>query len=109
MRVCENCGKPATMLKVTSRGDVPTCDVCKPGDWTGEARPVLSPSPTSRGRTTLSKVEAAQLLSGMSVDHFERHVLPNLRVVRSGTKVLIPVTEIERWKEESAARALKDT
>jgi excisionase family DNA binding protein len=108
MELCENCGKPATMLKVTSRGDVPTCDVCKPGDWTGEARPVVEPVLDLSGRSTLSKVEAARVL-GVSVDHLERHVLPHLRVIRSGAKVLIPVTEIEAWISQSSARALKDT
>ena len=36
------------------------------------------------------------------VDFFEAHVLPELCVVRRGSKVLIPVTEIARWLAENA-------
>jgi len=108
MKLCENCGKPATMLRVTSCGDVPTCDACKPGDWTGEARPVVEPVPDLSGRFTLSKVEAAGRL-GMSVDHLERRVLPHLHVIQSGAKVLIPVAEVEAWISHSSVRALKGT
>ena len=40
-------------------------------------------------RVALTRQEAAAAL-GVSVDHFERHVLPGLRVIRSGRLVLIP-------------------
>jgi excisionase family DNA binding protein len=56
-------------------------------------------------RVTLTRAEAAQAL-GMSVDHFERHVQPDLRVVRSGRLVLVPLRELERWADESAHRVL---
>lgn len=36
------------------------------------------------------------------VDFFEAHVLPELRVIRRGRKVLVPVAELERWLSESA-------
>jgi excisionase family DNA binding protein len=60
--------------------------------------------PGSARRLTLTKVEAAEAL-GVSVDHLERHVLPGLRIVRSGRLRLIPVSELEDWIEQSAARA----
>ncbi len=58
-------------------------------------------------RLALTKPEAAQAL-GVSVDTLERHILPELRVVRRGRLVLIPVQEIERWLREFAALTLKD-
>lgn len=56
-------------------------------------------------RVALTKPEAADAL-GASVDHLERHVLPNLRVIRSGRRVLIRVGELERWTQESEAFSL---
>ena len=56
-------------------------------------------------RLALSKPEAATAL-GVSLDTLERHVMPELRVVRGGRLVLIPTKEIERWLERSAALTL---
>jgi hypothetical protein len=42
----------------------------------------------------------------ISRDHFERHVAPELRVVRSGRRKLYLVREIEQWAEQNAARTL---
>jgi hypothetical protein len=56
-------------------------------------------------RLALTKAEAAHAL-GVSVDHLERHVLPEVRVVRSGRLVLVPVRELERWCDEYAAYPL---
>ncbi|MDQ6607746.1 MAG: helix-turn-helix domain-containing protein [Actinomycetota bacterium] len=56
-------------------------------------------------RLALTKPEAAQAL-GVSVDTLERHILPELRVVRRGRLVMISVQEIERWLERSAALTL---
>jgi excisionase family DNA binding protein len=56
-------------------------------------------------RLALSKPEAAAAL-GVSVDSLERYVLSELRVVRRGRLVLIPIREIERWLERSAALTL---
>jgi hypothetical protein len=52
-----------------------------------------------------TRQEAARLLA-MSIDHFERHVQPELRLVRSGQLVLVPLRELERWVAENAARTL---
>ena len=51
--------------------------------------------------------EAAAAL-GVSVDHFDRHVRHDLRLVRSGRLVLVPVRELERWAERNAVRILED-
>jgi hypothetical protein len=60
------------------------------------ARP-LAPVP----RYTLTRREAAASL-GMSLNHFERKVRPELKVVISGQLVLIPVAELERWVQRHA-------
>lgn len=56
-------------------------------------------------RLALSREEAASAL-GMSLDSFERHCQPTLRLVRLGRMRLVPVRELERWLEENAARTL---
>ena len=43
----------------------------------------------------ISREEAAQVL-GVSLDSFERHVQPNLRTVKVGRRVLVPVAALER-------------
>lgn len=47
-------------------------------------------------RLALSPDEAAAAL-GVSRDYFDDHVKPELRVVRRGRRVMVPVKEIERW------------
>jgi hypothetical protein len=61
----------------------------------------LAPIP----RMALSREEAAASL-GMSIDSFERHVQPSLRMIRLGRMRLVPVRELERWADEQAERAL---
>jgi excisionase family DNA binding protein len=58
-------------------------------------------------RVTLTKTEAAEAL-GVSVDHFERHVQPELRLIHSGRLVLVPVRELERWADRHAAVTLRN-
>lgn len=45
---------------------------------------------------TVRPEEAAKLLS-VSRSHFDEHVLPYLKVIRSGRLVLVPVAELEAW------------
>jgi excisionase family DNA binding protein len=52
-------------------------------------------------RYTLTRREAAAAL-GIRLNHFERRVQPELKVVISGQLVLIPATELERWVERNA-------
>ena len=67
----------------------------------------LSTLATGRGwqapahRLAMTRAEAAWAL-GVSINSIERHVQPELRVVRRGKLRLIPVREIERWLEENA-------
>lgn len=54
-------------------------------------------------RLALSPAEAAESL-GVSVDHFQRHVQPAIRVVYVGRRRLIPVRELEAWLDAAACR-----
>ncbi len=52
-------------------------------------------------RIALSPEEAATAL-GMSLNSFERHVQPELRLIRRGELRLVPLVELERWAIENA-------
>lgn len=56
-------------------------------------------------RLALTRAEAAWSLS-MSLDSFERHVQPDLQLVRVGRLVRVPRQELERWVERNAAPTL---
>lgn len=56
-------------------------------------------------RLALTREEAA-LAIGMSVDSFERHVQPTLRLVRRGRLRLVPVSELARWLDANAENTL---
>jgi hypothetical protein len=56
-------------------------------------------------RIALTREEAAAAL-GMSVDSFERHVQPTIRLIRCGRMRLVPVAELQRWASENAERVL---
>src|SRR2546427_5305284 len=61
--------------------------------------------PTKLGpRLALSPDEAASVL-GVSRDYLDEHVIGELRIVRRGRRILIALTELERWLDRSAARA----
>lgn len=60
----------------------------------------LAPVP----RVALTREEAAASL-GISLRHFERHVQPQLRIIRSGSVRLVPVTELSRWTDQAASLA----
>ena len=59
----------------------------------------------SPARLALTKAEAAFAL-GVSVDFFERHVMHELRIVRRGRRRLIPMSELEKWLDSTAAHTL---
>jgi hypothetical protein len=61
----------------------------------------LAPIP----RLALTREDAATALD-MSLDSFERHVQPSIRMCRLGRMRLVPVRELERWLEENAERTL---
>lgn len=52
-------------------------------------------------RITLTPVEAAAAL-GCGETYFSEHVRPELRLIRRGRKVLVPVSELKRWAAENA-------
>ena len=57
-------------------------------------------------RLAVELTEAAAAL-GCSVKFFNEHVRNELRVVRRGRRVLVPVRELERWLDESAALTIE--
>lgn len=61
---------------------------------------VISTVPIAVTRET-----AAQML-GMSIDSFERHVQPDVRLIRRGKLRLVPVEELRKWAEANAERVL---
>jgi len=54
-------------------------------------------------RLALGPDEAAAVL-GVSRDYFDEHVIHELRIVRRGRRILIALTELERWLDRAAAR-----
>lgn len=56
----------------------------------------------------LTPPEAAAAI-GIGEDFFNEHVRPELRLIRRGRKVLVPVTELERWVLENAEQPLIET
>ena len=49
--------------------------------------------------------EAAAMLS-MSRDSFDRHVRADLRLIRRGRLIRVPVSELARWAERESALTL---
>ena len=66
-----------------------------------DPRPQTGPIP----RLALDRAEAAAAL-GMSLDSFERHVQPTIRMVRLGRMRLVPIAELDRWLSDHAERAV---
>jgi hypothetical protein len=69
--------------------------------WAGAVSGELAPIP----RLALTREEAAAAI-GMSLDSFERHVQPTIRLVRRGRLRRVPVGELDRWLSENAERAV---
>lgn len=57
-------------------------------------------------RYALTPPEAAAAI-GVGEDFFSANVRPELRLIRRGRKVLIPVAELERWTEDNAEQVLE--
>jgi excisionase family DNA binding protein len=57
-------------------------------------------------RLALSQQEAAEAL-GVSPDFFQQHLGHEIRCVRRGRRRLYPVSELQRWLDEQATRALE--
>lgn len=67
--------------------------------------PAAAPASATDGALALQKRDAAKRI-GVSVDFFEQHVMPEIRIVREGRLRLVPVSELERWLDRHAARTL---
>jgi hypothetical protein len=57
-------------------------------------------------RVALTPPEAAAAL-GVGPDFFDVNIRPELKVIRRGSKRLIPVSELQRWCEQNAERVLR--
>ena len=57
-------------------------------------------------RVALTREEAADALGGMSLDSFERHVQPHIRLLRLGRMRLVPLRELERFCDTHAEHTL---
>jgi hypothetical protein len=91
-------GGPFLDLRVSLRQR----DMSARDDMARHSRPAHVPKGGANGhRLAVTRAEAAQAL-GVSINSFERHVQPELKIVRRGKLRLIPVREIERWLEENA-------
>jgi hypothetical protein len=58
-------------------------------------------------RLALTRAEAAKSLA-MSLDSFERHVQPEVRLIRRGRMRLVPVGELERWVSENLEQPIAE-
>jgi len=67
------------------------------------SQPATGPIP----RLALTREEAALSLA-MSLDSFERHVQPSIRLVRLGRMRLVPIHELERWLEQHAEHTITE-
>lgn len=56
-------------------------------------------------RFALTPLEAAASI-GCGPDFFDTHVRPELRLIRRGTKTLVPVSELQRWAAENSERPM---
>jgi hypothetical protein len=56
-------------------------------------------------RLALTREEAARSL-GMSVDSFERHVQPEIRLVRRGKLRVVPIADLNRWLDVNMSQAV---
>jgi excisionase family DNA binding protein len=57
---------------------------------------------TAADRLAYTQEEAWDLL-GVGRTYFRQHILPELRAVRRGRRILIPRAELERWLEHNGA------
>lgn len=71
-----------------------------------QPRPRRTATPTTKlgPRLALSPDEAAGVL-GVSRDYLDEHVIAELRIVRRGRRILIALSELERWLDRAAARS----
>jgi len=87
--------------QVTGESDQLTLEVSK---VTGRRPSKNELRATARGlpRLCVSPDEAAEML-GVSRDYFDEHIIQDLRIVRRGRRILIPLSELDRWLDRNAA------
>jgi hypothetical protein len=56
-------------------------------------------------RLALSVEEACAAL-GVSWDFWREHIAPEVRIVRRGRRKLVPITELQRWLDNSGELVL---
>lgn len=95
--------RPAPGLEAADRSDAPV--TLSAGTIAALASAISAAFRPATPRLLLTPREAAASL-GVSRDFFDDRVKPELRLVRRGSLVLVPVAELERWVERTAARAL---
>jgi len=96
------CGSDAIAPDVIARWVV---ELAQRRPKAAQRRPKAAPA-DDEPKLALPYPEAARLLD-YSVDHFERHVVPDLRIVVAGRRKTVPRSELVRWLEAHAARALR--
>jgi excisionase family DNA binding protein len=69
----------------------------------GDLRPIVM----ALLRVALTRKEAAASL-GVGLTFFEEQVQPELRLIRRGSKVLVPLAELERWCIDHSAALFPD-
>ncbi len=52
------------------------------------------------GRLAVGPVEAATAL-GVSVTFFNETIAPDLRIIRRGRRVIVPIAELTRWLDQN--------
>jgi hypothetical protein len=67
-----------------------------------QTKPAAAPVP----RLALN-VEQACAALGVSWDVWREHIEPDVRLVRVGSRKLVPVAELERWLADHASAALE--
>jgi hypothetical protein len=60
------------------------------------------------GRLAVSPPEAAQAL-GVGLTYFTQSIAPELRLVRRGRRVIVPVAELVRWLEREGEATAETT
>ncbi len=70
-------------------------------DDTAELAELIALHLKGRGRITLTRAEAAASL-GISTDSFDKHVAPELPMIRRGKIRLIRPDDLDRWAKDNA-------
>jgi hypothetical protein len=99
-------GPSATLKWARAEAGFAAIRPCTKGRVGVRLRCVVNTADPKRGiRLAPTRAEAATSL-GVSVDFFDEHIAPDLRAIRRGQLRLYPISQLERWLDDNAARAL---